>query len=76
MSQFFSANSETTTPKIKQVPIDPEIIALVNRILDQNQQAIEICNKILNENTRILTLFEFPKFNTSVLSDAAKYFKR
>lgn len=66
------------TDKLEIIPLDENLLLLVNRILDQNQQLIEFNNRILSENARILTLLEFPKFitNPTTLSEAAKYFRK
>lgn len=64
--------------EIKTIPLNQDLVLLVNRILDQNHQLIELNSRILEENARILTLLDFPKFpiNSLSLSDTAKFFRK
>ena len=50
MTQNFNDN-----PEIALLPIDKDLLALLNRILDQNE-------RILQLNERMLSAFELPRF--------------
>jgi len=60
MSDFFTDKS--TQPKIETIPLDHNLMALLNRIIDQNAQIIEL-------NNRILSALEIPRLYNAKIED-------
>ncbi len=69
----------TNEVKIETIEFNQDLVQLVNRVLDQNQQLIETNNRIIETNRHLLSVLQFPEFetiNNIPLSDAAKYFRK
>lgn len=68
MSEFIP-HSDDNRIKVESILFNQDMIALFNRIIDQNAQIIELNNKILNA-------FELPAFSSIIDNNELKKFLR